>query len=210
MRRVTKQPIPQVLSQNRERWTTEFLADPTNSTKKYRYRDPAIKSSLVVETASKCVYCESKIGHNTPGDVEHKIPSSVDPTRQFEWENLTIACTECNRRKNDYYDAIKPFLDPYNADIETRVIHLGPVLSWPPGDNVSEISLRRLELNDNTRTALVARKIEAIEALNNVVARMNEADETIRELMKLKLQKMKGLEAEYSGMLRSICDHYNL
>ena len=40
MRRITKSNAPEVLSQNFAEWTVAYLADPQNSTKKYRYRHP--------------------------------------------------------------------------------------------------------------------------------------------------------------------------
>lgn len=89
--------MPNVLAINHDEWLTAFLADKTNKTNKYRYRHSEIKITLTEETGWKCVYCESKIGHNTPGDIEHKVPSSKDEHRHFNWENLTVACTECNK-----------------------------------------------------------------------------------------------------------------
>ena len=86
--------------------------------------------TLKEETGFKCVYCESKIGHNTPGDIEHKIPSSKDEDQHFAWNNLTIACTECNRRKNDYYVIGNEFLDPYSDDVENVLEHHGPLVYW--------------------------------------------------------------------------------
>ncbi|KSV61903.1 hypothetical protein N185_37560 [Sinorhizobium sp. GW3] len=210
MRSIVKAEEPQILLENKASWTTEYVADPKNKTKKYRYRHPDIKSALKAETSDKCVYCESKIGHNTPGDVEHKVPSSLDRTRHFEWENLTIACTECNRRKNAYYDVVKPFLDPYINGIEARIIHHGPIVCWAPHDAVAEATVKILNLNDTTRTQLVAQKVEHIDALNNVVARLKEADPLIQELMKLKIEEMKAEGAEYSGMVHAVCATYGI
>lgn len=62
MRNIEKLPIPGVLNDNWISWTEQYKADKTNNTKKYRYRHPDIKLTLVEETGSKCVYCESKIG----------------------------------------------------------------------------------------------------------------------------------------------------
>jgi hypothetical protein len=210
MRKIAKSPIPAILAANQAQWIAEFIADPTNATKRFRYRHPAIKAGLVAETSNKCIYCESKIGHNSPGDVEHKIPSSVDPTKHFEWSNLTIACTECNRRKNDYFSATTPFLDPYCHEVEQRVVHHGPIVSWMPGDVVSEISVKTLRLNDTSRQQLISQKVEAIDRLNNVVARLAEADPLLKELMALQLQRLKCNDAEYSGMINSICSAYGL
>ena len=134
MRKLEKLPCPKILSDNFDVWTEEFLADTTSSTKKYRYRNPAIKEVLKNETGWKCVYCESKIGHNTPGDVEHKIPSSKAEGLHFDWDNLTVACGECNRRKNDHYEVGQEFLDPYIDDVEHEIEHYGPVVGWRNGD----------------------------------------------------------------------------
>jgi hypothetical protein len=210
MRRVAKTAVPPVLAQNAQVWLSEYAADHTNATKKYRYRHPEIKAALVAETNSKCVYCESKIGHNTPGDVEHKIPSSVEVARHFDWGTLTIACTECNRRKNAYFSTIKPFLDPYHDDVEKRVVHHGPTVGWLPGDAPAEVTVRTLQLNEPTRRELLFRKVELIDKLNVVVGRMSEADPLIQGLMRLKVSQMKGADAEYSAMVRSVCDTYGI
>lgn len=210
MRKISKKPIPPVLQNSATQWTNEFKNDPTNNTKKYRYRNAEIKGRLLEETSNKCVYCESKVGHNTPGDVEHKVPTSADKNKHFEWDNLTIACAECNRRKLDYFDSVKPFLDPYLDDVESRVKHLGPLASWMPGDSCAEITIKILEMHDKTRSELLTRKIETIEKLNNVVARMSSETGVMQEIMMLSIEKMKSKESEYSGMVCAVCETYNI
>jgi hypothetical protein len=71
--------------------------------------------------------CESKIGHNCPGDIEHKCPTKKRLDLIFDWTNLTIACSECNRRKLEYYNPMCMFLDPNVDDVESLVVHLGSV-----------------------------------------------------------------------------------
>ena len=61
MRNLVKLPIPPVLAARGKEWTVEFLADPNNQTKRYRYRHPEIKQTLLNETGDKCIYCESKV-----------------------------------------------------------------------------------------------------------------------------------------------------
>src|SRR5687768_6014392 len=110
MRKLEKLPIPELLAANGTQWLEEYIKDPSSATTRYRYRAREIKDALREETGWKCVYCESKIGHNTPGDVEHKVPSRKNPALHFDWYNLTVACTECNRRKNDYFEKEIGFL----------------------------------------------------------------------------------------------------
>lgn len=210
VRAVTKLAEPKVLQDNREAWTAAYIAEPENNYRKYRYRDQEIKTCLVAETSNKCVYCESKIGHNTPGDVEHKTPSSLDITMHFVWINLTIACTECNRRKNDYFSELKPFLDPYIPNVEQRLVHHGPTVSWVPGDAVAEMTVKILQINDAKRGQLVARKAEHIDAINNAVARLHDGDPLVVELMKMRIADYKSPSSEFSGMAIAICQTYGL
>ena len=66
-----------------------------NKTKQNRYSRPEIKAELIAETKGKCAYCESKITHIYPGDIEHIIPKSIFPRLTFTWANLTLGCYWC-------------------------------------------------------------------------------------------------------------------
>jgi uncharacterized protein (TIGR02646 family) len=59
----------------------------------------------------KCAFCEAKILHTQPGDVEHFRPKKAwceaagKPLQRpgyywlaYEWTNLVLSCEECNRR----------------------------------------------------------------------------------------------------------------
>ncbi len=204
MRNLNKLAIPTILDLNATVWTAEFIAEPTNRTKKYRYRNPEIKQQLKVETGFKCIYCESKIGHNTPGDVEHKIATTASHLLHFEWSNLTIACTECNRRKNDYDDPNMPFLDPYNDDVEDLVKHLGPIVSWKTGEARAEVSIRQLELDSKARMEVILRKIEHIAKVNDLLERIASKTGFHRKLLERNLMQMTEKDAEYSAMTMRI------
>lgn len=202
MRRLRKSPLPVVLEQNSGRWLQEFLAEPDSDTKRYRYRDPSIKEALKQETGDKCVYCESKIGHNTPGDVEHKIPTSKVRHKHFDWSNLTIACTECNRRKDDYYSRAEGFLDPYEDDVENCLVHLGPIVYWRPGHSRAEKTVRTLELDSGARQTLIERKLETLEKARSIIENLKSTtDPLLNELRRDELLRMSDESAAYSAMV---------
>ena len=206
MRNLTKNTSPQVLTDNVTQWTQDYLGNPASGTYKYRYREASIKQALKAETGDKCIYCESKIGHNTPGDVEHMIPSSASPQMHFQWNNLTIACGECNRRKNDYNDLQLPFLNPYIDDVESMVTHLGPIVSWRVGQQRAESTLRIFELHNPRRIELIKRKIEHIETINDKLARVNQEIGVLKELLILQIEEMQQVSSEYSGMVKAIVE----
>ena len=212
MRHLIKLEEPKILIENKGTWLAEFKADKTNSTKKYRYRHSDIKTQLKNETSYKCIYCESKIGHNTPGDVEHIIPSSKDEDKHFDWINLSIACTECNRRKNDYYEINEVFLNPYaDNNIEQLIVHLGPIVNWKNGIKRAEITVKILKLNEPSREQLIFRKIEKIEKTNTLIERyLSETDAILKKLQELQLVEMADKKSEFSGMVKSLLSQKDL
>ncbi len=204
MRRISKGSEPQVLIDNKDSWKSALDDNPSNHNKK-KYRHPDIKKALLDETYNKCVYCESKIGHNCPGDIEHKIPKSKELDLIFEWNNMTIVCNECNRRKSDYYDPACMFLDPYTDNVEDLVLHYGPFVFSLPGNKRSEITVRILELSSNTvRKSLIGRKIEKLENINHLIERIAvENNAIIKDFLWKILSESCNISAEYSGMVKT-------
>ena len=123
------------------------------------------KPALVKETHEKCVYCESKVSHVYPGDVEHLIPKSKRPELAFNFENLTYACSICNNNKSDYHDPFYPLINPYIDDPEDEFIALGPIVKDKPGHDRAFVTEKTLELN---RPALIERRRERIESLHSL------------------------------------------
>ncbi|HEX2880215.1 MAG TPA: HNH endonuclease [Polyangiaceae bacterium] len=202
MRRLVKSQPPAILVANERRWLEEFKADTKNETRRTRYRHVDIKTALTTETASKCAYCESKIGHNTPGDVEHKVPSSRDVDKHFDWQNLTIACTECNRRKSNYYDKDLAFIDPYLDDVERMLVHCGPVVRWATGDSRAEIAVKTLGLLGTDRLQLICRKVEKLQEVADLLERRRATkDVALRTVLERQLLAMQAVTAEYSAMV---------
>lgn len=211
MRKLVKLEEPDILKENHSKWLDSYLKDQDNQTKRNRYRHPEIKSTLKNETGYKCVYCESKIGHNSPGDIEHKFPSSKRIELHFSWENLTIACTECNRRKNNYYKEGDEFLDPYSDDVETLLEHYGPLVYWQSNENRAEITVRMLELNGPRRQELIERKIAKIDEFTNLIERfLSQENDILKELLWRQVEESISKHSEYSAMLLAILEKKGL
>lgn len=209
MRNLEKLQEPNILFENKASWTTTAIENPSEYNKT-RYRHPEIKEKLKEETYNKCIYCESKIGHNTPGDIEHIKPVSLNESLRFEWNNLTIACTECNRRKNDYFDSDKPFLNPYLDNVEDSLIHLGPLVLSKPGDDNAEISIKILQLNClDSRKQLIARKIDKINEVQNLLQRIrNTSNQELKSILLFELKSFTDNDSEYSAMIKSFYDNH--
>lgn len=142
MRPLVKNAKPVILAKQAESWRDELLEilargeRPTDAIKS-RYRHKDIKAALLAETLGKCAYCESKVTHIAYGDIEHIVPKSKDPSRAYDWANLTLACDVCNTNKGDHYgDGQDEFeaeiLDPYIDDPAQHLLFLREVVSPRP------------------------------------------------------------------------------
>ena len=204
MRNIKKFAEPQVLIENKGEWDAKLNTNPSEHSKN-KYRHPDIKKTLLKETADKCVYCESKIGYNCPGDIEHKVPKSSRIGMIFDWNNMTIACSECNRRKGKYYDPDCMFLDPNVDDVENLVQHVGPLVFNTPGNTSGEVTVRILEINSlKGRKELIGRKWERLESTKNLVERIaRESNPVLKEFLIEELNQHSEVSSEFSGMIKT-------
>jgi uncharacterized protein (TIGR02646 family) len=128
MRDINRPAKPLVLHENAEEWTQDLL----NAIKEYNNNNTPIPKSLykkyshdeIRETLERmytnedgqclCCYCESVIDTVSDPNIEHIKPKAKDkfPELTFDWDNLHIACTKCNRHKSDDYDEQNPIVDP--------------------------------------------------------------------------------------------------
>ncbi|MDR0227865.1 MAG: HNH endonuclease [Flavobacteriaceae bacterium] len=166
---------PQSLADNGDKWTKDLMVDyyQTNvidKTKQNKYNKPDIKQALILETNEKCAYCESKVTHIYPGDIEHIIPKALYPRLTFSWNNLTFGCYWCNNKKRDFLSKECMLLNPYKDKINFHLRAFGPIILHVNNSKRGEITWRKLELN---RTELRDKRLEKIEELKNLIDKLN-------------------------------------
>lgn len=199
MRRLTKLDEPEILRTQRAKWEADLESDPNSDTNKTRYRHADVKAQILEETHKKCVYCESKIRHIAPGDIEHMLPIMHRKDLRFEWANLTFACPECNRRKGSYHNTEVPFLNPYTDPVEELLIHVGPLVFSVPGNPSAAVTVVSLELNRN-RLDLFERKAEHLAKAHTLSERRKAVSSAFRPLLDSELTQMTQVDQEYSAM----------
>ena len=163
MIRLRKGCEPQVLVENRDAWTAEYVnwLDDREGNEPRRYAHPDIRAALEAETHEKCAYCEGKFKHVAYGHIEHKLPKRKCPKLVCAWTNLIMACPRCNTNKGDYCDPEYRLLDPHVDDVETMVVFDGWLAHAEPGSRADK-TIARLKLN---RSDLFLARKEALEAL---------------------------------------------
>jgi uncharacterized protein (TIGR02646 family) len=208
MIRLTKLDEPDQLSANAVDWTKTLLdkraagLEPT-AAEKSRYRHPEIKAVLVEETHGKCAYCESRLQHIHHGDVEHMFPKSLDPSKTFEWSNLTLSCEICNQNKSNKDPFMNHIIDPYSIDPEDHLLFLGGLV-FSKGTVEGTSTRALLELH---RAELVEMRNAQVEKIMAICAQV--LDTTLplivrRALYEDLVRREAGARAPYSAMAKCI------
>lgn len=138
MIRIRKPGAPPLLLHEGEALTSELCrlvdegAPPRLEFHAEVYGAPQVKEALRRAQHGKCCFCESKVLHVSPGDVEHFRPKRAvrqaarEPLRRpgyywlaYRWSNLLLSCAECNRRH-------KGNLFPLEDDLQRARSHHDP------------------------------------------------------------------------------------
>ena len=203
MIKINKIDPPSSIIQNKEKWTEEaqkyYEGNSDNKDFSTRYRQPDIKDRLVVETKSKCMYCESKILHVSYGDIEHIKPKSKRPDLIVDWDNLGLACTKCNNNKSSYYDSSLPLVNPYEDDPSEYFKFVGPMLQAL----IDERSIMTESVIGLNRMDLLERRADRLRPLCNLLEQIKLIENPeIKNALLLQVCLESDPSKEYSAMVR--------
>ena len=101
------------------------------------------KRSLLKRIGQYCSYCERP----TDVNIEHVKPKSRYPELECDWENLLLACTNCNSTKGKKDPCFDSFLFPHR-DNTFRAFHYseGGIVTIVKGTKWAEKARATLEL----------------------------------------------------------------
>jgi uncharacterized protein (TIGR02646 family) len=194
------------------------------------YQQVSIKEALEELFHGKCAYCESANITSYAGDVEHYRPKgavaeSSDHSGYWwlanDWDNLLIACRNCNFSKRNHFplkDESKRAFAPENGLHEEAPLILNPCIDHPEDHFIyknngvivskteeGKASIMLLSLN---RASLVHVREKAIVTVKRSIDRINkllESESYDNSLLKSELEILKEMTAsseEFAGLKR--------
>ncbi len=105
----------------------EKLAGGSSAQDRYAHRE--VVRTLHLMQHGKCCYCELEISDEGHGKaVEHFAPKAVFEGRRNDWENLLLACAQCNGKKSDDFP-VEMLTDELD---EPKVVYLANPESGTP------------------------------------------------------------------------------
>ncbi|MDE5987839.1 MAG: HNH endonuclease [Duncaniella sp.] len=124
MRHIDRLAIPDILNRKHVEWQKNYdtrrAANPGLRPDSPKYAHKDIRKQLMSMSHCKCFYCEGLL-KDQPKEVDHYIEVAVDSSKAYEWENLYMACTNCNDKIPHDDIPVTDALDPCtDSDEEIR------------------------------------------------------------------------------------------
>ncbi len=111
MRHIDRLPKPQILEQKGKEWLDKFLESGKKRPDSSKYAHQSVKQALESMSNTKCFYCECSV-KEWGEEVDHHIEVTLDKTLAFNWDNLYLSCSDCNKKIPHNVIRIDEALDP--------------------------------------------------------------------------------------------------
>lgn len=124
------------------------------SSARNRYALKEVVECLHAMQHGKCCYCEMRVSDEGHGRaVEHFAPKAVFAGRRNDWDNLLLACAQCNGKKSDDFPVMltdEP--DEAKALYLTEPAEGTPLLIDPSDTSIDPEEHLTFELDDRKET----------------------------------------------------------
>ncbi len=194
------------------------------------YADDSVKAALVTAQHGKCAFCESRITHDQPGDVEHFRPKKGIARGKslsrpgyywlaYDWENLLFACALCNRRHKrnsfpllpgspkarSHVDVVSKeqplFIHPANEEPET-MIGFRAHIPYARGGNIrARQTIQELGLKRKELMEVRAKHLARLRLLVEAASKLPRG--SVRAKIEKHLQEATHDSEPFSSMVRS-------
>ncbi|MDE5882991.1 MAG: HNH endonuclease [Muribaculaceae bacterium] len=159
MRHIDRLNIPEVLNRNHAKWQADFnakkAANPQARPDSSKYAHKDIRKQLMSMSHNKCFYCEGML-LDRPKEVDHYVEVAVDHSKAFDWNNLYMACLNCNDKVPHntipVSAALNPILDS-DADIKTHISFDKEIIFPMPGSLKGKQTITKFRLDTDLLNA---------------------------------------------------------
>lgn len=197
MRHMDRLPCPDILARKQAEWQRKYeeklATNPQARPDSNKYAHKDIRKQLWTMSHGKCFYCESLLT-DTSKEVDHQVEVSVDPSQAYAWDNLCLACPNCNDKLPNDAIPVTAALDPCrdsDEEIRANITFEDEVIRAVPGSvkGLNTIQKYRLntELLDSKRSKWLNRIAKVIINIQNNLIKEGRDRCTAEEMRRLQL-----------------------
>jgi uncharacterized protein (TIGR02646 family) len=208
MRHIDRLPKPSILRDKQAEWQEKYeerlaenpRARPDNS--KYAHKE--IKDALYAMSYGKCFYCETRLSGGNK-EVDHFIEVAIDHSKAYDWDNLYLACSNCNDKMDHAAIPVTDALDPCrdsDEEIQRNVTYVDEQISAVPSSQKGLNTIKKFKLNtellDMRRGQWLKKLLKTVADIQGVM--IEEGRKTVTDAEKKTLLRYMSPDQPYSLM----------
>jgi len=208
MRHIDRLPKPAILSDRQVEWQEKYgeklaenpQARPDNS--KYAHKE--IKDRLYAMSYGKCFYCETKLSGGNK-EVDHFVEVAIDHSKAYQWDNLCLACSNCNDKMDHNAIPVTEALDPCrdsDEEIQRNITYVDELISAVPGSQKGLNTIKKYKLStellDMRRGQWLKKLLKTVADIEGVM--IEEGRKTVTDTEKKALLRYTMPDQPYSLM----------
>lgn len=171
MRHIDRLPKPDILKEKAEGWRDAFVGSNKKRPDNSKYAHSQIRDSLNAMSFHKCFYCERKL-KGMPQEIDHFIEVAERRDLAYEWDNLCLACDNCNNKLSNRVVPVEEVLDPCRHSDEDIRQHLTFEDEIIRAKNGSDLGLRTIQKYKLGNAQLDLVRSQAIQQFQKLVIRI--------------------------------------
>jgi 5-methylcytosine-specific restriction endonuclease McrA len=212
MRHLKRLPAPQILTDKKEEWTHRFLQSNKPRPDSSKYAHDEIRSTLNAMSFHKCFYCERKL-KGIPQEVDHYVEVAEAREKAFEWENLCLACSDCNKKLPNRSIPNQATLDPFvytDEEIMEHITFEDEIIMINQASAVGAQTIRKYKLDSETLDLLRGKYLKEFhkELIKILESRIREKRSHLNAQEKSALRRFAQIDHPFSLMFKILLAKY--
>jgi len=206
---IKRLPEPKILIKKKREWTSQFIKSDKKRPDHSKYAHQEIKSTLITMSHNKCFYCETLLKGSTK-EVDHLIEVSEDKKKAYEWSNLFLSCSNCNKKIPHTSIPADHVLNPcedQDEEIRKHITFINEEIIFIT--DKGELTIQKFKLNSERLDYLRLKQLQKFyEVLVSILMAIKHENRKISAHEKEVLQRFKRLDNCYSFMFQTILEKY--
>ena len=213
MRYIERIAKPEILERKADTWRDAFVGSDKKRPDNNKYAHRQVRESLNTMSFHKCFYCERKL-KDIPEEIDHFIEVAERKELAYEWENLYLACDNCNNKLPNRTISVTTALNPCyhpDAEIQQHLTFENEIIRAKNDSDLGRSTIQKYKL-DSDQLDLV--RLRAIQQFHKVLIRiqnnMIREGRTISEREKEMLLSFQQKDRSFSLMFAVLLDNLHV
>ncbi len=212
MRFIKRLPKPSILEEKEEAWRNSFVSSDKKRPDNSKYAHTQIRDTLNSMSFHKCFYCERKL-KGVAQEIDHFIEVAERRDLAYDWDNLYLACDNCNNKLPNRSISVTDALDPCRDEDEKIQDHLTfekETIRAKNGSTIGLITIQKYRLSDDHLDYVRRGELQLFyELLISIQQRMiAQQRQSMNEKEKETLLGFKNPDRPFSLMFKVLLERY--